>query len=402
MTAPETLERITSDCNNCGFCEAACPTFKVTYASSTGARGRVNIAKYLVQAEKSGMEPDRSFLLPFYSCLECSACLTVCPVGIDAGQVSRMVREDLVGRGVRSKIADAIVKVTMRYESPLGLKGKMGNLLRWTEFPGRMETLLYTGQMYQLSGRSSRFSKAEELFGERISGMLGGLISRFPCLMKVASIFLGKEDKKYREALKNITRLLSESGVQFTVMEREPYPGTFLLDLGYEKEFRQYASSIASKFWKLGFRKIITVDPHTYVLLKYEYPRYVEDFRLQVFYYTDLLKPEIFRRTGKSLTYHDPCHLSRGNGEVVSPLNLLNAGYDVSLPSTSGRMTGCCGGPDELLFPRLSKGISKSRYEELASTGSGTIVTACPVCLSNLAKHGRVEDVSALLVEALK
>lgn len=58
----------------------------------------------------------------------------------------------------------------------------------------------------------------------------------------------------------------------------------------------------------------------------------------------------------------------------------------MKLPPRSGRNVFCCGGPDELLFPEMAEKVSEERYRELSEAGNGRIITACPICFSNLKK----------------
>ncbi|MGC8644796.1 MAG: (Fe-S)-binding protein [Thermoplasmata archaeon] len=381
---------------NCGFCEAVCPTFQVTFNSSIGARGRVEIAKYLVASPTSELR--LTIFNSFYSCLNCSACLSVCPVGINAGRVSSLARKQIVSNGMKGGIAEAIVSVTSRYGSPLAISPNMDRILKGTKSLEDSDTLLYTGQMYSLAACSSSFSKMEKILGAKLSDLAGRFIAMFPVTMKLISVAMrGRDRKLYEDSVRAISALLSKSGVPFKFMEKEPYPGTFLLDLGYEDEFREYASGIASAFKSMGIRRIITADPHTYNLLKYDYPKYVDNFDFEILFYTDLLKSQNLERTGETVVFHEPCHIARGNEPLSSPLAILRGAYRVLLPQRSGSMTACCGGPDELMFPSMGEKISEVRYEELRSMGEYKIVTACPVCLSNLRKDKMVTDLSLVL-----
>jgi len=364
-----------------------------------GARGRVEIAKYLVRSSNSGLQ--KSVSDAFYSCLNCSACLSVCPVGIDAGKVSVLARKYIVKNGLKAGIAEAIVNTTIKYRSPLAISSDFRRIAREMKMDEHSDTLLYTGQMYSLSAYSSSFSKVEKMLGPKVSDLIGRLIARFPVIMKFASRIIPPRGRNlFTESMKSVGFLLSQEGIQFKLMMDEPYPGTFLLELGYEEEFRKYAAKIASLFRSMGVKRIITTDPHTYNLLKYDYPKYIADFDFQVVFYTDLLNVENFKKEDEKIIFHEPCHLSRGNGSLSSPLTLLRRAYQVILPERSGAMTSCCGGPDELMFPLTGEKISDRRYKELRSLGNEKLVTACPICLSNLRKDELVTDISLVLKES--
>ena len=56
---------------------------------------------------------------------------------------------------------------------------------------------------------------------------------------------------------------------------------------------REYANDVTEMFRKIGIKEIITVDPHTYDLLKNHYPDYVSGFDFRVTHYLDFLKNQI-------------------------------------------------------------------------------------------------------------
>jgi len=119
-------------------------------------------------------------------------------------------------------------------------------------------------------------------------------------------------------------------------------------------------------------------------------------------FYLDLLEENDFQRTSDNITYHEPCHLVlRGEG-YNRPKKLLESIAKVSMPYRSGKKVFCCGGPDELLYGKLSSNISEERFRQLKETGTEKIITACPICLSNLKKDDSVEDISSYLINRRK
>ncbi len=91
-------------------------------------------------------------------------------------------------------------------------------------------------------------------------------------------------------------------------------------------------------------------------------------------------------------------------GVLEQPRRLL-AGGGVTLvePELSGKLTFCCGGPLETLFPGKSAEIARRRMAQLTAC-SPNVVTACPLCLANLNRvvpaGAEVRDISDYLVRA--
>ncbi len=400
MNLTEDKIRIIADkCINCGFCETVCPTYEASnFRAIIGARGRVNLSKEIVNSE---LQISSKIVESFYSCLSCNACLSVCPAGISAGEISILARQDIVERGnKKSPVTEMIAKLIMKYNSPLALNNINDKWTDGLKFYKDSPILLYTGQMYILSAYSKDFSKMTLKLGKRLSNVGSILVARIPVLMKMLTL-LNKPDtlEKYERYLKNIYMLLSKADIKVNFLQNEPYPGTFLYELGYMSEFKTYANKLTRLFKENGIKKIVTVDPHTYDILKNKYPRVVEDFDFEVVYYLDLLNNLNFRKTENSIIFHEPCHFIRGESKYdIANLFLQNL-VKLNLPEHNGSNTYCCGGPAELMFPEISSKISQKRYDELRNTGKGKIVTACPICLTNLDKDGDLEDISEILAQ---
>lgn len=401
------LQKEVENCINCGFCESVCPTYPASgYTMSKGARGRVDLGKSLlsdlVKDGKSSMDVSDSF----YSCLDCYACVQVCPAGVNAGKVSQISREIIVSGRYSDKnhsknVANMIVGTTMMYHDPLGLKRKLSGWDQGLEFSEDSPRVLYTGNMYQIMPYSKRLAEMSIRMGSRITGILSGIISRNPSLIKLTGLYYSKEMAGKMDAyLRYIADLLRKAGVEFRYMgNEEPYPGTFLYDLGYEDEFREYASEVTKLFKKMGVKEIITVDPHTYDLLKNQYPEYVSDFNFKVTHYLDFLKDMNFRKVERKVTMHEACHFSLRENPYNVPVEIVSGFSNLVLPTRSGKRTMCCGGPNELIYPKLSEKISSTRLKNLKETGAETIITACPICYANLGSEKSVMDISQYLHE---
>ena len=102
---------------------------------------------------------------------------------------------------------------------------------------------------------------------------------------------------------------------------------------------------------------------------------------------------------------HDSCVYSRYEGIIQQPRDLLmNAGYRLKEPRNSKKLTHCCGGPIESIFPGTAHTVGKERLEQLKSNNIRHAVTVCPICLATLQKvsNGEIEidDISTFLAKS--
>ncbi len=397
-------------CVNCGFCESVCPTLPASgFRSIMGARGRVDLGKVFVNEVSANGKTPLKIADSFYSCLDCFACLQVCPAGVNAGKVSEIGREIVTAHvqtdvDMEKPMARMIVATTMKFLNPLGVRKKCTSWSKGLVFDKDSSTILYTGNMYQLMPYNASLGKMESRIGERATNFMAGIIAEHPAAIKLSSPIVDRKIRQQMDGfLQNIYTLLKASGTRFNYLgDEEPYPGTFIYDLGYLSDFLKYGRMVIDIFRKHGVKAIITVDPHTYDILNVQYRKYFSDFDFEVVHYMDYLGNVKFSKTSETITVHEPCHFVLRPGTYSGPTALASSVAKVTYPERSGKRTMCCGGPDELLFGKLSGNISEARFAQLKSTGAERIITACPICFTNLNKDSTVVDISQLLVERLQ
>jgi glycolate oxidase iron-sulfur subunit len=100
-----------------------------------------------------------------------------------------------------------------------------------------------------------------------------------------------------------------------------------------------------------------------------------------------------FAEPAVSVTYHHPCHATRGQGLLEEPAEILNR-----LPGVEYRQLPeadwCCGGAGSYAFAHygLSQQVLDRKMENLKKTGADLLVTSCPACIMHLSygvrKHG--------------
>jgi glycolate oxidase iron-sulfur subunit len=86
------------------------------------------------------------------------------------------------------------------------------------------------------------------------------------------------------------------------------------------------------------------------------------------------------------VTYHDPCHASRGQKLVAEPRKLLR-----SLPGIEYRelpeADWCCGGAGSYALSHydLSRKVLDRKIDNVEKTGAALLLTSCPACIIHLA-----------------
>jgi Fe-S oxidoreductase len=285
---------------------------------------------------------------------------------------------------------------------------------RWArdlDLPRGGETVLYTGLMYQLIPYIEGLVKAEKGLGDTWLAKLTPVARQINRVINVSTFMVwprGKMKSEFDAVPINVARLLRQAGVEFGYLYKDDlYSGALTYDLGADETVAKHAKHVYSVFKKRGVKTIITIDPHTTNMLRSVYPKLITGYDIQVKNYLEVLA-EKGLTAKKTLTgdvvIHDPCVFARYEGIVDEPRKLLTAaGLTLHDPEKSGRMTWCCGGPVESLYPLKALENAKKRVEQLKEAGS-EVVTMCPMCFVNLsdAASGDVSftDISHYLTRA--
>lgn len=308
-----------------------------------------------------------------------------------------------------------------RTGDPLGFKSTY-----WTEwangldFPPKGPTILLTARMYQMlpyiTQLTQMIASAKGLLVGKGMGKLMNIGSRFAGEAIIKFKAKGADDdikEKGTCILRGITAALRAAGENPAFLgENEPYSGALLYDLGLDDDVSSHAKNVQKMFTEHGVQRVITVDPHTALMLKEIYPQFVSEFGVQVQHYLEVLAahPSVLAKGSranlpKEMVMHDSCVMTRDLGFIdQARIVAAELGIKILEPENAKINTACCGGPIEYAFGNLSEKVSTIRIKELSGV-SKNILTTCPICLINLRKYEkemglRVWDMGEILFSA--
>ena len=91
------------------------------------------------------------------------------------------------------------------------------------------------------------------------------------------------------------------------------------------------------------------------------------------------------QKTNATITFHEPCHLGRGQGVRKQPRELLKeAGNYVEMKGADA----CCGGAGSfhIDYPEISASLLDKKRINIENTHADIVVTECPTCLVQMNK----------------
>jgi Cysteine-rich domain len=279
------------------------------------------------------------------------------------------------------------------------------------DLPRGGKTVLYSGQMIQLIPYIEGLVRWEERLGDSFLARftpVGRFMNRFLNLSAFMARPSARTRAPYDRILTDVAGLLQRSGVEFGYLyEDDLYTGALTWDLGADEVVAEHANLVYRTLKKHGVERVVTIDPHTTNMLRSVYPKLVDEYELEVSSYLEVLcarglslRPSL----SGEVALHDSCVFARFEEVIEQPRRLLaETGITIKEPEHSGRLTWCCGGPAESLYPKKALDQARRRVEQLR-TAAPEVVTMCPLCLVNLQKAAGatvlVRDISHYLARS--
>ena len=382
-------------CNRCGFCQVACPTFRATGQEAGVARGRVALLRALNEGR---LEWSPDLEEPLFACLLCGACTTNCFPAVPT--------------------ADLIVDAREEYLEKVGRKGIHKLLFEHLlPYPERLRRVARAVALGKNSGLSSvaRALGLLRIFGrdfpqsEKIIGRMPGyaLRERFPPgvlegrgkeLRIGYFVGCGMEIMNPVAAEASID-LLREAALEVHILENTCC-GLPAGSYGDRKAARSLAARNLEVVAAQPLDWIVTDCSSCASFLK-QYPGLfdqgdplheqskevaskVRDMVEQALSFSP--PPRLDEAEQVIVTYHDPCHASRGQNLVEQPRQILEslAGVEYrEMPEADW----CCGGAGSYALSHFETAMKvlDRKIDNVEKTGANVLATSCPACIIQLA-----------------
>ena len=290
-----------------------------------------------------------------------------------------------------------------------GLPAKIkASWARGLKLPNEGDTILFTGCGYEFLGftkpLTSILRKTEKVGVERSVGFVRFIEKLGLNLPEIYARLAGKDEDN--EVLRATVKVLRALGIKLSYLgEEEPCCGAPLYFLGFQSDFIKRAKETSTFLKRKGVKRIISLVPSCTYALKELYPRFLNDFDIEVKFILEVLAeqmPQVKLSEPVVAVYHDPCLLSRYLGLREEPRRILKQVGNLELKETQWTQrewSTCCGGGGgfEVVFPELSLLLAQRRVEELLESKPQAIITSCPGCFLQLE-----EGLKALKVEGVK
>ncbi len=420
FSGPDTPpDDIIARCVQCGFCLPTCPTYRLTYNEASSPRGRIHLMRSVANG-RLGLDAG-VFRDQMYQCLNCRACEAVCPSGVAYGQLVEPARAQIerhLPRPAWERLLRLIVfghlfgdmrlfrlfslATAVYQKSGLRALARASGVLKLLRLEDQ-EGLLPEVPLNAVVPVGQRWLPPDGNVRHRV-GLFTG------CVMSTA--FAGTD--------RATVRVLARNGCEVIAAAGQGCCGALAIHAGEPDIGRVCAQRNIAAFEEQGLDAIIINSAGCGAALK-EYPHLFHDdpewearavrFSGAVKDASEYLDQIDLTPPGplpKTVTYQEPCHLAHAQRITAAPRRLMAAIPGLRLVEMEDSSL-CCGsaGIYNVTNPDFSQRLQERKIDNALATGAGTIVSANPGCImqvaSGLRRRGaavRVQHLMDLLDEA--
>ncbi len=395
----EELER----CVRCGTCRTVCPVFASIQREPASARGRISLIKGYVDGE---IAISQRYLKSIKECTLCGACAENCPNGVDIPEAVLSARIESVEKRGLPSLGSFILKSLL----------DSSRLLPFTlRVASRLQPLVFRDSPLE-NGLVSRFNLpfidqkrllptiARTFFLERpevkaLSSVEGDRDTSKPRVGFFVGCGINYLLPRIGDA---VVRVLKNTDSSLLIPQEQSCCGVPALSAGDLQTAKSLAMRNIETFERYEIDYITTGCATCSYTLRVLFPKLFKDdpemkkrahlLASRVVDITELLIRILDYRETRNIppderltvTYHDPCHLSRYQHLKDEPREIiLRSGH---LFKEMPNPCACCGlgGGVNLTNYELSMDIARRKVESIRRTSASVVATACPGCMVQL------------------
>ena len=405
-----------SRCIHCGLCLNACPTYRLWHNEADSPRGRI---RQMALIDQGRMELGEAFVTHIDRCLDCRACETACPSGVEYGKLVEQARAQIEKNYKRPRASRAIRNFV--YRRLLIEPKRIARIARIVRFYQRsgLEAIARGSGLLRLMGLQQRATLLPRIDREFFYSRLGQTFPARGERRARVAFFAGCVAQVTFTALNDATiRVLQANGCEVVVPDGQVCCGALAAHAGVRDVARGLARKNMEMFLREPFDAIITNAAGCGSTLK-EYTHlfagdagadgaqsvrereraaesaaeFVPKMKDVTEFLVELGLSASLREMKVRATYQDSCHLLHGQKIREAPRQLIRAvpGVEfVEMPLADQ----CCGsaGVYNVTETKTSMELLAEKMRHAGSTKASVIVTANPGCILQLRAGAKLHD----------
>jgi glycolate oxidase iron-sulfur subunit len=401
-------------CVHCGLCLNHCPTYKLWGLEADSPRGRI---RQIVLVDQGRLPLGDSFVKHIDQCLDCRACETACPSGVEYGKLVEAARaqiEQNYRRPFFSRLArDFVFRGLLPYPRRIAI---LARLLYIYQRCGLQALARATG-ILRLLGLAEREKLLPPIDREFFFSKLGRTYPAVGPMRARVALFAGCVAQVSFSALHEATiRVLTANGCEVVIPVGQTCCGALAAHAGVRDVARSLARINLDVFLGDQFDAVITNAAGCGSTLK-EYEHLfaagtAENDKAHAFrkkmrdvteFLADLGLSAHLAALPVRVTYQDSCHLLHGQKVREAPRKLLRAIPGLELVEMA-MADYCCGsaGSYNVTETQTSLALLAEKMKHAHATNAPVIVTANPGCLLQMRAGAEIHSTGQEVVHVME
>ncbi len=405
-------------CMQCGKCRSVCPVFKEMGNELYVARGKNKLAEKIVSGDLQITQRVKDAI---NECLNCKTCSANCPAGVSPEHVVLRLRwyittqqglsffkallfRQLLWRKWPITLAAKCVAVSQRLLLGIGPNNPVRHLFPLFGFAKRRNfpQLALRSAQSQLPEVSPAKKGPRKMRVGYFTGCAGNLI--------------------YTGVARSVVDILTAYGCEVVIPKKQKCTGTPVLANGDYDGAKRLMEHNFNLFRRENLDAIVVACSSCGLSLKKEITVFIDDspelrqFTGKVYDINEFIvehldiKKEDLGPLPYRVTYHDPCHLARGQGVRQQPRELLQMIPGIEFAEMKNADT-CCGSAGSYCITHYDTAIkiNNHKIKDIQDCKVDMVATGCPTCVmhiaDNLGQHQspeKVRFVVELLADSLR
>jgi glycolate oxidase iron-sulfur subunit len=401
-------------CVHCGLCLNHCPTYKLWGLEADSPRGRI---RQIVLVDQGRLPLGDSFVKHIDQCLDCRACETACPSGVEYGKLVEAARaqiEQNYQRPFFSRMArDFVFHDLLPYPKRIAV---LARLLYFYQRSGLQAVARATG-ILRLFGMAKKERLLPPIDHRFFFSKLGHTYPAIGPKRARVALFAGCVAQVSFSALHDATiRVLTANGCEVVVPAGQTCCGALAAHAGVRDVARSLARVNLQVFLGGQFDAVITNAAGCGSTLK-EYEHLfaagtiehgqAHDFRKKMRDVTEFLADlglsAPMAGMPMRVTYQDSCHLLHGQKVREAPRKLLRAIPGLEIVEMA-MADYCCGsaGSYNVTETETSLALLAEKMKHAQATNAPVIVTANPGCLLQMRAGAEIHSTGQEVVHVME
>ncbi len=381
------------NCMHCGMCLPTCPTYQLTGLEINSPRGRIHMIRAVADGH---LEITDKFKESIEFCLNCQACVTACPAGVQYGHLVEAAQLQIAAteRIKRGKPTWRQRIINWLFLDLTRLK-QLSDLIRIYQISGLEKLIQSSGILNLFPKKIKEMSSMAPFVPKRKDYIVSNMVKKEGKGIRVGILKGCVQDIFFRDVNQDTIDVLEENGYQVFIPREEICCGSVHGHNGDLKTAKMLAKKMIDIFNKAKVDFIVLNSAGCGAYMK-EYESLLandEEYKVRAKTFSSKVKdimeflaendwkiPEIV--DDLKVTYHDPCHLVHTQKISKQPRQIIESIKGVQYTELN-EASWCCGSAGIYNIIRYDDAMQvlKRKMDNIRATGAEWIVTGNPGCM---------------------